>query len=386
MLTNNILKPSVKLTIEERYTITVEQNNSNADVFDRIYNIESDKIDIEYNNEGNNTSTLRLIVRSSPNIFNNEWIPKPLQYIKCQFYYVGDSVTLNAGNFQIESVRERIGNAYDTLEIRAISVPIIGRMYEKKNLSFNNVSLEVLLRDKALGLNLSPKIQVPELFINANQVEQSDLDFLRTLAEQWGFNFTIDNGSLVMAGDAYFRTVPAILTMSRSEYKSLDLEHTGYNTYASCDVSYNWLGENKTLNVKDWGVFTDNLISLRSSRRLDHEMKFPVVSPYHAAYAGLEKLIRVNNGQIKGTLTAIGRPELVALNNIEILGNRFNGKYQIESAVHRFNTSDGWRCECKIRWLPKRAGPVQFTWYDMLEIARGSIVGFGIDIPGIPGI
>lgn len=366
-----MLIPSVRLLLE------------NADISQDIV---SDLIDLEYNNEGDNASTLRLIVRSSPNTFNKDWIPKPLQYLKCELYYIGSSDKLNAGNFQVESVTETIGNNYDVIEINAISVPIVGRIFDKKNLSFKNVTLESILRDKALGLKLSPKIQVPELFVNAEQQEQSDLEFLRMLAGQWGLNFTIDNGSLVMAGDAYFRTIPPILTMTRSEYKSLRLEHSGYNTYSDCQVGYTWLGEQKELNVKDWAVFTDNLVSLRPGRRLNHEMKFPVVSPYHAAYAGLEKLIKANNGQIKGQLSSIGRPELVAFNNIKIDGNRFNGNYQIETAVHRFNSDGGWRCDCKIKWLPVRAGDVQFTWYDMLEIARGTIGGFGIDIPGIPGI
>lgn len=365
-----MLKPGIRLLLES---------------LDISSDIVADLIDLEYNNEGDNASTLRIIVRSSPNVFNKSWIPKPLQYIRCEFFYFGDAAKLNAGNFQVESVREKVGNNYDIIEINAISVPIIGRIFEKKNLSFQGVTLESILRDKALGLKLSPKIQVPELFVNVEQQEQSDLEFLRMIAGQWGLNFTIDNGSLVMAGDAYFRTIPPILTMTRANYKTLDLEHSGYNTYSDCRVSYTWLGEQKELTVKDWAVFTDNLVSLRPGRRLNHDMLFPIVSPYHAAYAGLEKLIKANNGQIKGSLTSIGRAELVAFNNITLVGNRFNGNYQIETATHRFN-SDGWQCGCKIKWLPIRAGEIQFTWYDMLEIARGSIGGFGIDIPGIPGI
>lgn len=366
-----MLKPSLKLFLEES---------------DISSNILPDLIDLEYNNEGDNASTLRIIVRSSPYLFNAGWMPRPLQYIKCELFYEGESAKLNAGNFQVESVREKLGTGYDVIEINAISVPIIGRIYERKNLSFNGILLETVLRDKALGLGLSPQIQVPEIFVNLEQQEQSDLEFLRLVAGNWGLNFTIDNGTLVIAGDAYFRSLPSIISVNRNHYQSLDMEHSGYNTYADCEVSYTWLGEEKKLTVKDWAVFTDNLISIRPSRRLRHEMKFPVVSPYHAAYAGVEQLIRKNNGQINGQMTSIGRPELVAFNNIELLGNRFNGNYQILTATHRFNSDSGWSCNCKLKWIPVRAGDVQFNWYDMLEIARGSIAGFGIDIPGIPGI
>jgi phage protein D len=366
-----MLKPGVRLFLEN-------ENITN--------DIVPDLIDLEYNNNGDNASTLRLTVRSSPRLFNASWIPKPLQYLKCEFFYQGSSSKLNAGNFQVESIQEDVSNNHDTLEISAISVPITGRIFEKKNLSFKNTLLKTILQDKALGLGLNAQIQVPELFVNVEQQEQSDLEFLRSIASSWGLNFTIDNGTLVMASDSYLRSMPAILDMSRSEYQKLKLEHTGYNTYADCEVTYNWLGEQKELIVKDWAVFTDNLFSLRSSRRLRHEMKFPIVSPYHAAYAGLERLIRTNNGQINGEMQSIGRPELVALNNINVAGNRFNGKYQIEQAVHTFDADNGWKCNCKLRWIPVRAGGVQFTWYDMLEIARGSIAGFGIDIPGIPGI
>ena len=366
-----MLKPNLRLFLEES-EITSD--------------IVPDLIDLEYNNEGDNASSLRLIVRSSPNLFNTDWMPRPLQYIKCELFYEGDSAKLNAGNFQVESVREKVGFGYDVIEINAISVPIIGRIFEKRNLSFKKISLETVLRDKALGLNLRPEIKVPEIFVNLEQQEQSDLEFLRMIAGNWGLNFTIDNGNLVMAGDAYFRSIPAILSMSRNEYASLELEHTGYNTYADCEVAYTWLNEDKKLTVKDWAVFTDNLVSLRPSRRLQHQMKFPVNSPYHAAYAGVEQLIKKNNGQISGTMVSIGRSELVAFNNIQVLGNRFNGKYQILTATHRFNSDTGWNCNCKLKWIPIRAGDVQFNWYDMLEIARGSIGGFGIDIPGIPGI
>jgi phage protein D len=366
-----MLKPSLRLFLEE------------SDISNDIL---EDLIDLEYNNEGDNASSLRIIVRSSPRLFNSNWMPKPLQYIKCEIFYEGDSAKLNAGNFQVESVREKAGNSYDVIEISAISVPIVGRIFERKNLSFSNIPLETVLRDKALGLNLKAQIKVPELFVNLEQQEQSDLEFLRMVAGSWGLSFTIDNGTLVMAGDSYFRSIPPILTMGRSEYRELDLEHTGYNTYSDCEVSYTWLGENKSLIVKDWAVFSDNLISLRPSRRLRHEMKFPVVSPYHAAYVGVEQLVRKNNGQISGSMASIGRPELVALNNIKLEGNRFNGNYQIMQATHRFNTDRGWSCNCKLKWIPVRVGEIQFNWYDMLEIARGSIGGFGIDIPGIPGI
>lgn len=365
-----MLKPNLRLFLQE--------SEISSDII-------PDLIDLEYNNEGDSASSLRLIVRSSPSLFNSNWMPRPLQYIKCELFYGGESAKLNAGNFQVESVREKVGTGYDVIEINAISVPIIGRIFEKKNLSLKSVTLESVLTDKALGLNLDPKIQVPELFINVDQQEQSDLEFLRMIAGNWGLNFTIDNGALVMASDAYFRTIPPILTVSRSEYQSLDIEHSGYNVYSDCEVSYTWLGEDKKLTVKDWAVFTDNLMSIRPSRRLQFAMNFPVVSPYHAAYAGVEKLIKQNNGQITGRMSSIGRPELVAFNNIQLAGNRFNGKYQILTATHRFN-SDGWNCECKLKWIPVRAGDIQFNWYDLLEIARGSIGGFGIDIPGIPGI
>jgi phage protein D len=365
-----MLNPGIRLFLEE--------NEITSDIV-------PDLLDLEYNNNGDNASTLRLNVRSSPRLFNANWIPKPLQYLKCEFFYQGSTQKLNAGNFQVESVREKVGRNHDTLEISAISVPIVGRIFEKRNLSFKGVPLKTILQDKALGLGLNAQIQVPELFVNVDQQEQSDLEFLRSIAGSWGMSFTIDNGTLVMASHSYLRSMPAILDMSRSEYESVDLEHTGYSTYADCEVTYNWLGEEKELIVKDWAVFTDNLFSLRSSRRLRHEMKFPIVSPYHAAYAGLERLIRTNNGQINGEIQSIGRPELVALNNINIKGNRFNGKYQIEQAIHSFDNDDGWKCNLKVRWVPLR-GDVEFTWYDMLEIARGSITGFGIDIPGIPGI
>ena len=106
-----MLKPGVRLTLQD------------ADISASIV---PDLIDLEYNNEGDNASTLRLIVRSSPYTFNSEWIPKPLQYLKCELFYEGDANKLNAGNFQVESVREKVGNNYDVIEINAISVPIIG--------------------------------------------------------------------------------------------------------------------------------------------------------------------------------------------------------------------------------------------------------------------
>jgi hypothetical protein len=320
-------------------------------------------------------------------------MPRPFQYIKCQFYYEGNSTVLNAGNFQVWDIEEYVSIGYDVIHINCVSVPIIGRFYEKKNLVYEHVQLETILRDRALNLQLEGKFEVPQIFINIEQKEQSDLEFLRMLAGQWGLNVTIDNGKLVVAGDSYFWSIPPILTIDRSHYTG-KFRHGGYNMYSHCEIKYKVIydplsgdiSKDKSLRVTDFGVFTDNIVSLRPFRLLRTEALFPLATDYHAAYQAMTRLIRANNGAVTGQIESIGRPEFVAFNNIKILGNRFNGNYQILKATHRFNKDRGWVCSCDVRLIPLRVGDAQFTWYDMLSILQGSIKGFGIDIPGIPGI
>lgn len=373
-----LLKPSLRLFLEE--------SDISSDIL-------PDLIDLEYNNEGDNASTLRIIVRSSPRLFNADWMPKIFSFIKCELFYEGESFTLNAGTFQITNIKEFVGISYDVIHLDAVSVPIAGRFYEKKNLSFKNVKLETILKEKATNLQLTGNFQVPELFINVEQQEQSDLEFLRMIAGQWGLNVTIDNGQLVVAGDSYFWSIPPILTINRSHYTG-DFEHSGYNLYSHCEIKYRIaynpisgeFSDEKSLRVRDYAVFTDNIVFFRPFRVLHTEAKFPLAIDFQAAYQAMNKIIRENNGAIKGSINLIGRPELVAFNNIRVEGNRFNGNYQILQATHRFNKDTGWQCNCKLRSIPQRAGEVQFTWYDMIAIIQGSLDGFGIDIPGIPGI
>jgi hypothetical protein len=213
------------------------------------------------------------------------------------------------------------------------------------------------------------------------------------VAGQWGLNVTIDNGHLVVAGDSYFWSIPPILTLDRSQYKG-KFKHSGYNMYSHCEIKYKViynpfsgeLSKEKKLRVQDYPVFTDNVVSYRPFRVLYTEAKFPLTVDFQAAYQAVNRIVRENNGAIKGSIQLAGRPELVAFNNIRIEGNMFNGVYQILQATHRFNKDIGWQCNCTLRNVPQRAGDMQLKWYDMLAILQGTLDGIGIDIPGIPGI
>jgi phage protein D len=324
-----------------KISLTYEGKDITKDVEDYV-------ISLVYTDYAHGKSdSLEVVFEDRDRLWQSAWFPEKGAKLKaeiiCKNWEAGATKKLPCGVFTIDEVE--LEGPPDRVNVKAVSALVTTAIrLEKRTKAYENTSLRQIANDIAgrHGLQLFFEGEDVE-FKRLDQREESDLAFLKRIAEANGFHVKLAEEKLILYEGKRFDARSPSLTLKRGTayIKSYRFSSKAFEIYKACEVKY-WDAEKKEVLTYRFEP--------EDAPRVGHVLKINerVESRSAAEKRAKAELRKRNKNELKAELTLMGSPELSAGLNIRIEGfGVYDGVYFIEEARHE--VSQGYTTTINIR-------------------------------------
>jgi uncharacterized protein len=317
------------------YKIVYEGKDITADIVGSV-------IDFTYEDkEAKASDTIELRVDDTDAKWRNAWYPKKGDKITAS---IGKGETLvECGTFKVDEIE--LDGPPDTVTIRAIAATFTTKMRTKKSKAHEKQTLKQIAQSVAADNGLTLQGEVENIKIErVTQNDETDLNFLRRIADDYGYAFSIRDTKLIFTSIYKLEDGKAVRTIDRTELSRYQLRDKSTKTYKSAKVSYHNPVENKVVTYETEKATNKDGVSYNTIGAADTlVIKSKVENKQQAEAKAKAALYKANSKQQEGTLTVPGDPLLLAGNNFELTGmGEMSGKFHIETSVHRVSRYGGY--------------------------------------------
>ena len=300
---------------------------------------------IEYSDELHGKSDeLTLTVNDADGLWRGPWYPGKGDRIALTFG-LEDGPQQPAGSFEIEEIEQSFGrDGGAVMQIKALSAGITGPMRTERTEGHEQITLAQLATLYADKHRLTVAGDIPNIAFNRiTQTRESDLGFLKRLADEHGLCLAVKDDKLLFTSRAALKESGAVLGIGRKDIIDGRLRDKTLQTYSAAEVAYSDPATGKTINVtvKAPGVTSGDTHKI--TERVENELQ--------ARQRADAALNRLNAGERGGSLKLPGDPRIAAGVKLALNGDfgRMAGVYLIEKARHSFSKSDGYTTEVEIK-------------------------------------
>lgn len=262
------------------------------------------------------------------------WFPQKGDEVSLSIGYLDEGPLVNCGTFQVDEIE--LNGPPDTVSLRCLAAGVKASLRTTKTKAYENKTLREIAGEVAKAHSLTLVGTVPEIRISRiTQKKETDLAFLKRLAESYGYVFSVRGTQLVWHDLGALDSADAIATIDRSQMKGYTFRSTSSKVYKSCQVRWWDPKAKKEVNhtFQATGVTTGDTLKLneRCENRSQAETK---------AKAALRN---ANGGMLQGDVTIEGDQRLVAGVNVTITGlDILDSTYQAIKSTHSMDRSGGY--------------------------------------------
>lgn len=275
--------------------------------------------------------------------WRNGWMPSKGDVLDVVIGFQGGAM-IDAGRFEVDEIEH--SGPPDRLHVRGLAASVTEALRTKRHRAFEGQTLPQIAAAVAAGHGMEV-IGNPatEPLQRVTQADETDLQFLSKLAAEHGYVFSVRGKAMVFLLDEELLAADPAMTLSRTEHDPVRwrFRRTARTVYQACEVTYQDPATKKTETVTvkagEEGKSGDTL-----------KKRVRVESPAHARQKAQAMLDRANRGEVSGTLTFPGRPELVAGINVTLegFGDAWDGKHHVVSSTHRIQRGGGYTTDIEV--------------------------------------
>ncbi|EDX0372895.1 phage protein D [Salmonella enterica] len=304
---------------------------------------------------------LEVELEDSEQRWRDAWYPGMGDTLALQLGFQGKPLT-DCGGFSIDEIE--LSGPPDSVSIRGRSAPVTRAMRTKSNRGFENTTLAAIAGRIARKHKLKLEGQIEPLTLERiTQYGESDLAFLKRLANDYGYMVKVTPQKLIFSHLGKLRDAPVIRTITPLEVSRWTLRDTLHEVYKGV--------KNKHQNSQTRTLVTfnaDNTTTTRTEKKSSSSgmstssdiinTSDRVQNDEEARAKGKAKLDRKNEYKHAGTLSLEGDLSLRAGASVMLSGfGKSDGKWLIISARHSLARSSGLTTDIDIaRGLKHKAG------------------------------
>jgi len=285
--------------------------------------------------------TLDVRVEDVDGRFRGKWYPAKGQTLELEFGYEGETLQ-KAGLFEIDEIEGE--GPPDVVVIRAIAAGVKSPQRTHQGKAYDNTTLAAIAQQVARRLKLQLKGKIEPIKITrVTQIHENDLTFMRRLAGEYGYAFSVKGSKMVFFKKAELRQCKPILVLNRTDLTRYHIRDKIMGVPKDAQVAYH---DPKTKRLKHYKVrntdvaTSDDRIKLNVRAETDEQARVKAQAALDDANADATQL----------ELTVIGNPKLVAGINFSLDGmGRFGGTYQVVRSRHDIERGSGYRTEIEAK-------------------------------------
>lgn len=271
------------------------------------------------------------------------WIPQKEDLLNPDICLEGwnsenDRRTIVCGSFMVDDFS--FSGPPDMIVINGISSPLQTDFKEtKRSQTWKDVTIRQIEVEIAGKYGLSPVFEGTDVKISKmEQSSQTDADFLKKLAEKYGFAMKVYSSRLILFERSVYEEREPVCQLTKEDVRKWSCKSSMLGTYTGAKVSYT---DPKTKQTTEIMVGTEGRV-YRTSEKAD--------SPADAELIGKNAIRNANRRETTISLTLNPPASFFASENISLTGfGKLDGIYQVEKLVHQISTSDysvqvsGWK-------------------------------------------
>jgi Bacteriophage probable baseplate hub protein len=289
---------------------------------------------------------LEIVLEDSRKVWQGSWYPQEGDIVNLTIGYHGEAL-LPCGTFQVDELA--LSGPPDTFHIRGLATYITPAMRTITSAGYEAQTLTQIAATIAAKYSLSMVSVAGELnpvFQRVTQQQETDLGFLRRLALEHDYDFTIRGSQLVFYARRALEAAEPVTTLARGDVMQFAFRDRSYQIYETAQVAYQEPSA-KALITQSAGADTSVPTTDSAKRVLRCE------NGQQAELKASSLLHNANMMRRTVWLTCAGSTLLAAGNNITIAGfGVSDGTYLIEEARHQLNRETGYTTEVEARNLP----------------------------------
>jgi Bacteriophage probable baseplate hub protein len=306
--------------------------------------ISSMVLDITYTDRlGAASGDLEIILEDSKKLWQGPWYPQEGDIVNLTLGYRGEA-QLPCGSFQVDELE--LAGPPDTFHIRCLATYITPAMRTKRSVGYEGRTLTEIASTIAGKYSLKVVSQPDELdpvFERVTQNQETDLSFLRRIATDHDYDFTIRGTSLIFFARNALEASQPVATIARGDVMRFTFKDRSYRIYETAQIAYQQPFAKALISqTAGSSVFVPTTDSAKSVIRCENGQQ---------AQLKANSLLHANN-MVKRTagLTCSGSPMFAAGNVVTMKGfGVSDGNYLIEQARHRLARATGYTTEIEAR-------------------------------------
>jgi uncharacterized protein len=285
---------------------------------------------------GSASGELEFEFEDSEKLWQGPWYPALGDQVNLSIGYQGD-VLQPCGTFQVDELE--LNGPPDALRLRCLAAFITPAMRTLNSAGYEQQSLlsiaAMIARKYSLQLITAPN--TPDLaFARVTQKRETDLEFLRRLAEEHGYDFTVRGTLMVFYALEALESATPVLTIGRSDTLNFSFRNRTREIYASAQIAYQDPVGKRLIEATQTSaqvIPTTNTLKLVTRCENGNQAAVKVAAGLHF------NDMRFIEGAIEGPGNAsLAAGITVALNGWGVM----DGSYLIESARHRIERASGY--------------------------------------------
>lgn len=327
-------------TLRPQFRLTYEGVDITADIRDIVLSVQFvDKLEGE-------SDTLKVSTQNIDLRWLDAWLPGEGDTVQLEIGYEGEALL---GPITFEVNMPSWQGPPDTFTLQGTSIPISKSLRQRNSQAYERTTLQTIAQTIASKHGLTVVGDIPAIsFKRVTQKEQTDLEFLRDLAKEYGTVFKIESTNrLVFYQESSLEAQEPVQTIQRSQVSKYGIRRRAAGTYKAATVSYqdsesgdfievtiDTAGANITPSEDEEGtIASDDILKVRTrcEDRAQAEIK------------AKEALRRANSQRVELDLELMGDPLLSSGTVMALSGfARFDGNYLINEVTHTINRNRGY--------------------------------------------
>lgn len=290
---------------------------------------------------------LEIVLEDSQKLWQGPWYPQEGDAVNLTIGYRGEAQQLACGSFQVDELL--LSGPPDTFHLRCLATYITPAMRTVRSIGYEGQTLTQIAGTIAGKYSLSLVSQagtLDPLFERVTQNQETDLGFLRRLALEHDYDFTIRGSQMVFYTRGALETALPATSIARSDVMKFDFKYRSYRIYETAQVAYQQPLA-KALVTQTVGVSQPVPTADSAKRVIRCENGQQAQLKANSLLHGANMVKRV------ASLTSSGSAALAAGNVAAIEGFGVNdGNYLIEQARHQLTREYGYTTQIDARNLP----------------------------------
>jgi phage protein D len=321
------------------WVLTYQGVNITADISHMV-------LSISYVDElGGRSGELEVELEDRERRWQGAWFPRQGDVVSLLIGYSGE-LLLPCGDFQVDDLE--VEGPPDVLHLRCLPAWITPSLRTRNSFGYENQTLLQIAATIAArhGMTvIGAPSQLDVSYLRITQKQETDLEFLRRVAIEHDYDFTVRGAQLVFYARADLEAQPAALTLSRNDVERFSFVSKTHSTYKQAQAAY--------FDPYRKQLYTQ---TMQASSAVAAGDVLKVVARCENGQQALERasaaLHETNRLLVTCRLAAPGTTLLVAGNNAALSGwNVMDGTYMIERAQHRLSRATGYITEADLRMV-----------------------------------